>query len=394
MAAFWGVFRASEAAPSRAWPQMRLAGVLALWLLLSPLARANCECGYAASVGNDTEQQVFTDLLETDFTRVSDMSLNTDWARQAFNLTNERARGRHGEMFTVSNARSNPDRDRVGRSGIGLNSEPAGLELVVGSNKMDGMVPVAEVDSARMDLLWGTFRVGMKLSGVPGTCAAFFWYHNDTQEIDIEFLTREFNASNGTFPVNLVLQSRAAAEAGYNAQATGNFRKVNLSFDPTKDFHEYRIDFLAGKVVFYADGKVLAEMGGAAVPTQGGHLILQHWSNGNPLWSGGPPPRDAVLTVSYVRAYFNSSTAARQRDWASRCRDPGAPGAVCQIPSIPNVRNPPFFSAMSNMTNNQTVSSDPGPGSKPAGESGSSTRLASGVSLVVVVAMAMVVLGL
>lgn len=175
MVAFWGGFRASEAAPSRAWPRIRPAGVLALWLLLSPLATADCECGYAASVGNDTEQQVFTDLLETDFTRVGDMSLNTDWARQAFNLTNEKARGRHGEMFAVGNARSNPDRDRVGRSGIGLNSEPAGLELVVGSNKVDGMVPVAEVDSARMDLLWGTFRVGMKLTGVPGTCAAFFW---------------------------------------------------------------------------------------------------------------------------------------------------------------------------------------------------------------------------
>lgn len=128
-------------------------------------------------------------------------------------------------------------------------------------------------------------------------------------------------------------------------------------------------------------------------------MILQHWSNGNPLWSGGPPPRDAVLTVSYVRAYFNSSTVARRSDWASRCRDSTAPGATCQIPSAPNVRNPSFFSAMSNMTNNQTVSRDPGPGPKSpgpksVGESGSSPRLASGVGLVVVVAMAMAVLGL
>ncbi|KAL8365991.1 hypothetical protein RB595_004664 [Gaeumannomyces hyphopodioides] len=394
MVTFWGSFRSLEAAPSWTWPRIRLAGVVALWLLLGPLARADCECGYTASVGNGTEPQLFTDLLETDFSRVSDMSLNTDWTRQAFNLTQERARGRHGEMFAVRNARANPDRDVVGRTGVGLNGEPAGLELVVGSTRVDGMVPVAEVDSSRMDLLWGTYRVGMKLTGVPGTCAAFFWYHNDTQEIDMEFLTREFNASSGTFPVNLVLQSRAAAEAGYNAQATGNFRKVNLPFDPTRDFHEYRIDFLAGRVVFYADGQVLAEMGGAAVPDRGGHLILQHWSNGNPLWSGGPPPREAVLAVSYVRAYFNSSARARQGDWAGRCADAAAPGAVCQIPSAPDVRNPAFFTAMGNMTNNQTVSSDPGPGPKPAGSKSGSPRVVSSVGLVVVVASALAVLGL
>ena len=28
-------------------------------------------------------------------------------------------------------------------------------------------------------------------------------------------------------------------------------------------------------------------------------LILQHWSNGNELWSGGPPAENAVLVVEY-----------------------------------------------------------------------------------------------
>jgi hypothetical protein len=185
-------------------------------------------------------------------------------------------------------------------------------------------------------------------------------YYNDTQEIDMEFLSREFDPSNNSYPVNLVLQSRAAAEAGYNAQETGNFRKVYLPFDPTSDFHEYRIDFLSDKVIFYADDRVLAEMGGAAVPDHSGHLILQHWSNGNPLWSGGPPEQDAVTTVSYVRAYFNSSMAGRQSGRADRCRDTSAPGAVCQIPSLADVKNPSFFSAVGNMTDNQTVSSGPG----------------------------------
>lgn len=107
---------------------------------------------------------------------------------------------------------------------------------------------------------------------------------------------------------------------------------ANLPFDPTSAFHEYRMDFLPGSVIFYADGQVLATMRSSSIPTQPGHLILTHWSNGNPLWSAGPPVRDAIMTVSYVKSYFNSSLAERIQAFSSRCKDPHAPGAICIIP--------------------------------------------------------------
>jgi len=179
----------------------------------------------------------------------------------------------------------------------------------------------------------------------------------------MEFLSKDFNASNNSYPVNLVLQSREAAEKGYDAQQTGNFKKAYLPFNPMLDFHEYRIDFVPGHVFFYADGQLLAEMNGSAVPTSAGHLILQHWSNGNPLWSGGPPAQDAILAVNYVKAYFNTSTPQRLRDWQTRCTNPGAPNAVCAIPSLNGTSTSNananatgfFFSGQANMTNNQTV---------------------------------------
>ena len=184
-------------------------------------------------------------------------------------------------------------------------------------------------------------------------------YFNDTQEIDMEFLSKDFNLNNNSFPVNLVLQSREAAEQGYNAQKTGNFVKAYLPFNPTLDFHEYRIDFLPGRVRFYADNQLLANMKGPAVPDHSGHLVLQHWSNGNRLWSAGPPSRDAVTTVAYVKAYFNSSLEQRHQDWENRCPDPSVPGAVCRIPEPSPTNSTPtnwFFSYQNNMTNNQTVS--------------------------------------
>lgn len=184
----------------------------------------------------------------------------------------------------------------------------------------------------------------------------------------MEFLSSQFIPENNTYPVNLVLQSVESVRAGYNAANTGNYIVANLPFDPTNGFHEYRIDFVPGNVLYYADGYLLAKMNTSAVPTSPGHMILTQWSNGNPLWSFGPPPSEATITVSYIKAYFNSSDPTRQKEWALRCPDPSAPGAICVIPDQFGAPDPSsntssgnssaatyFFSNEKNMTVNQTV---------------------------------------
>ncbi|KAK4169284.1 beta-glucanase [Cladorrhinum sp. PSN259] len=339
------------------------------WAYWTLPALADCECGYSLSLdltGSDSlpashHVALFTDLIESDFTRFDDISQNTDWVRQAFNLTKDRARGDYGEMFAVENAVVSPTSQTKGPSGGENNEEEeeAGLKLMVHSEPIENMISVAEIDTRRLDMFWGTFRASMKMTDQKGTCAAFFWYFNDTQEIDMEFLSKDFNSSNGSYPVNLVLQSRDAVMAGFDASKTSNFVKAYLPFDPAGDFHEYRIDYLPGRVFFYADGIVLAEMEGNAVPTSPGHLILQHWSNGNKLWSGGPPANDAALTVRYVKAYFNSSTIQRQKDWHGRCKDVDAGNATCKIPDITPIDKSAagwFFKDKKNTTNNQTIS--------------------------------------
>lgn len=152
----------------------------------------------------------------------------------------------------------------------------------------------------------------------------------------MEFLSREFDRDEGVYPINLVVQSEQSQEAGYDASKTGLFKRVNLTFDPAEAFHEYRFDYVPGKVIFYADSEILAEMEGGGMPSSGGHLILQHWSNGNPLWSGGPPEVDAALTVSYVKAYFNSSEPQGRHMAAERCK--GADDGDEAVCSVGNVR--------------------------------------------------------
>ncbi|KAI3336807.1 glycoside hydrolase family 16 protein [Xylariaceae sp. AK1471] len=343
--------------------------ILGVLLLLFGSVTSNCECGYSITTKSDGTQHVFTDILETDFIHVDITKdkrgeASHGWAPQGYNISSQTSRGPFGESFEVGNVMSDIIKDTRTFDGPGSLGLDAGLLLVVRNVMQDSMVPVAEVSTTDLHYFYGTFRAGIKTTDVPGTCSAFFWYQNDTQEIDIEFLSAQFDKKNNMFPVNLVLQSKESAAAGYDASNTTGLRRVNLPFDPTTAFHEYRFDFLPGKVFFYADGELLSEMSGPAVPSSPGHLLLSHWSNGNQGWSHGPPTADAVTTVSYVKAYFNSSLEERQQDFLLRCKDPAADGAVCAIPD----RNATFFfSNGDNMTPNQTVYGGAGDGGADTG---------------------------
>ncbi|KAG4257083.1 hypothetical protein FPRO04_06733 [Fusarium proliferatum] len=221
-------------------------------LATARLVSGACECGYSIKNPQGESQIVFTDRLETKFSQLHSISEGHDWLAQNFTVSAADGRGNFSKAFLPNNVNTHGT-----KSGDG-----SGLELR---------------------------------------------YFNDTQEIDIEFLSQDFDHDNGIYPINLVVQSKKSLEAGYDASKTGSFKRVKLDFDPTDAFHEYRFDYLPGQVLFYADGNLLAHMKGGDMPSSGGHLILQHWSNGNPLWSGGPPKEDATVTVSYVKAYFNSS---------------------------------------------------------------------------------------
>jgi hypothetical protein len=96
------------------------------------------------------------------------------------------------------------------------------------------------------------------------------------------------------------------------------------------------------------------------IPKVPGKIVLSHWSNGQPLWSGGPPTEDAKMLVSYVKAYFNSSNEARLKDHATRCSNPAAANMVCKIPdqtAQPKAGDIYFFSQDpgGNKTNNQSI---------------------------------------
>ncbi len=78
--------------------------------------------------------------------------------------------------FSIGHIQSNPLPGAMNWTGSGILGGDPGAQLIVeGGIPASGYVPVAEMDSSREDLLWGSYRAALKLTPVPGTCSAFFW---------------------------------------------------------------------------------------------------------------------------------------------------------------------------------------------------------------------------
>ncbi|OAD76628.1 glycoside hydrolase family 16 protein, partial [Phycomyces blakesleeanus NRRL 1555(-)] len=71
-------------------------------------------------------------------------------------------------------------------------------------------------------------------------------------------------------------------------------------------FHEYRFDWTPSNVKFYIDGVKLYTMT-TNIPDAPGRVILNHWSDGNPNFSEGPPAQKAILEVANMTVFFNTS---------------------------------------------------------------------------------------
>lgn len=174
-------------------------------------AAASCECGYTlnSTTEPNTSYTLFTDLLETDFLHLYTLpdsisvpaSKQIGWAPQAYNVSPVAARGPYGKSAEVGNVVLNPLNDTYDWGGVeGKNGGDPGLQIWVrgvsntsewstpGSDVEGQMVRMGEIDSLRQDVRYGSFRIGMKMAAVEGTCAAFFWVSADVHFVGLFFL--------------------------------------------------------------------------------------------------------------------------------------------------------------------------------------------------------------
>jgi hypothetical protein len=72
---------------------------LTVFLLLNHVL-ADCECGYTANVNSSNITApvtwLFTDVIESDFFHIDNITLDTDWYAQNYSMTPEAAQGPYG----------------------------------------------------------------------------------------------------------------------------------------------------------------------------------------------------------------------------------------------------------------------------------------------------------
>ena len=145
-------------------------------MLTFSIHAADCECGYSVNSTKDSDHTIFTDILESDFTTLKNISVDTDWVLQEWSVEQKASRGPYGRKTMVRNAVSNPA-SNLKVSDDGILGGQAGLRLYVRKlNPDDQYVSVVEADTFRTDMMYGSFRAGIKTTNINGTCGAFFWY--------------------------------------------------------------------------------------------------------------------------------------------------------------------------------------------------------------------------
>ncbi|KAI9826997.1 MAG: hypothetical protein M1826_006476 [Phylliscum demangeonii] len=177
------------------------------------------------------------------------------------------------------------------------------LQLKVPGGQTASPLQSAEVTTTAANILYGSVRTTAILGAAAGTCNGMFFYKSDSQEMDIEYLSDPRSTSNpgdGSKP----LQYTNQAVDGVNGHKTHT--TAPSPADAASAAHEYRVDWVKGKTLYYLDG-VLQQSFTTNVPSIPGTWIWNNWANGDPGWTGAPPATDNVFKISKVVMYYNTS---------------------------------------------------------------------------------------
>jgi len=168
---------------------------------------------------------------------------------------------------------------------------PPYLSLVVPGRQNTFPIHSAQISTSVTNILHASVRTVGVLSSVPGTCISTFFYKNDHQEIDIEFITNSSALANdvSTLPPQQKKDYRKWTNVGkarlplhYTNQPVKKGGSETFSWGPGAEDddvqeHEYRIDWTDGRAAFFLDG-VLQQNFVDNVPTMAGSWLWSNWA--------------------------------------------------------------------------------------------------------------------
>ena len=173
-----------------------------------------------------------------------------------------------------------------------------------------GQVTAAELDSADDDYYYASVRIGARVTGASGACAGLFFYHSDTQETDIEILTREQGAHTDA---QTQLQSAPTTSQLHFTNQPHWTATVDLSPNTAttttqgtwQDINSYRIDWVPGMTYWWQNG-IMSHTANKNMIENPSSWIMNIWSNGDPSWSGAMAANtEARLDILWIELVYN-----------------------------------------------------------------------------------------
>ena len=173
--------------------------------------------------------------------------------------------------FTKADGYSNPYPFHCMWTKEAINIVDGKLEITL--HEKDKTIYSGEYRSKRCEFHYGTYETRMKVARCPGTISSFFTYTNRPvwDEIDIEFLGRNFNQ----------------VQFNYYTNGVGGHEYVyDLGFDATEDFHTYAFSWQEDYIAWYVDGKFIYRAD-KDIPSHPQQIMMNLWNCiGHDEWSG------------------------------------------------------------------------------------------------------------
>ncbi|KAM0339663.1 hypothetical protein ACHAPU_010845 [Fusarium lateritium] len=145
-----------------------------------------------------------------------------------------------------------------------------------------------------------SMRVSARITGASGAVAGFFTYFNDTQESDIEVLTRDEDnrVQFSNQPTENTTTSTTIPGTTHNETRSGSFQEWTV----------YRLDWLRDQDLsaWYINGK-LAKTSQVNVPITPSTVYVNMWSSGGSFSGLMEYGTNATLEIRWIQMAFNTS---------------------------------------------------------------------------------------
>ena len=174
--------------------------------------------------------------------------------------------------------------------------------LVLRTYRQNGFGSAGEICTKGVPtILYGSFRVRLRISGDSGACAGFFTYKSNEQEVDIELLTKD--------PRTLIHFTNHPSGAK-NAASSVDLQdlKTGLTWS---GWHTHRLDWTSSSSSLYFDSIYTASNKGS-VPKEPSHFMLSVW-NDNGVWTGEMETGDsAKMEVGWIEMFYNTTESVQK----------------------------------------------------------------------------------